>query len=154
MLEADTGTLYGTGKLLSAGEIVATEVDFETARIEAGAQATTNPYRMFLRCERGDSIDVRAQNEDCTYRVELRVEGYDMNFETVKAHVDDIIERVRYLVNAQMWSGDNLSSYYSDASAKVLDMVSLIGDSVVEDEGGMYRVHGAMEITVTVNRLR
>jgi len=152
LLQSDA-TLYGATGYIREGEIIDTEVDFETGRLESGVQATTNPYRIYMRCVRSETLNVRAQNEDYVFLIEIRIEGYDVNFETVKARIDDIIERIRYLVNYEMWTGNNLASYYTGTDCKVIDLVPEIGEPIIEDENGIFRVHGRLNITITVNRL-
>lgn len=152
LFEADTGTLYGETKLINTISVQQTE--FDKAKV-----SSKTPYKMFLACPDREKVETRAQNADYAFTVRYRVEGYEVDPDVAWQKLDDIDERIDYLCDNQMWSGSNLTSYYTNTVSTILDMEfeSSTCDVVREQgagEGTVWRVHLEGTVRVVVNRTR
>lgn len=147
LLEADT-VLYGSDKLINY--ITDDVVKYENARI-----GVDRPYKMFLKAPSKEKIATRmGNNADYAIIVEYRVEGLKSNPQTAYQNIDDIDERVDYLCDNEMWTGNNLSSHFTNSECTVIDIV--FGGSncdVSKDEGG-WKVECEGTIRVEINRVK
>jgi hypothetical protein len=114
-LKADTGTLYGTSKLLQI--IEGDPRKFDKAKID-----NKNRYALYLWCRNQDPLEIRSQNEYTNYFVNVRIEGLETNPQTALQNMDDAWERIAYLINNQMWAGLYMTSYYTDANAQIYNI--------------------------------
>ena len=147
LLESDS-TLYGSGKLINY--ITDDVVKFERARI-----GVDRPFKMFLSAPTREKITARmGKNADYAIIVSYRVEGLKSNPQTSYQSVDDIDERVDYLCDNEMWTGNNLSSHFSNSECTVID-INFEGSTcdVNDDEGG-WKVECEGTIRVEINRIK
>jgi hypothetical protein len=146
-LQADTTTLYGTSKLVQT--ISSSWTDYDSA----GAD-TIKPFRLFLYCPLKSPSEVRAQNSDDEYVVNMRIEGYKIDPETAVATIDDIDAQVELLINNQMYGGQMFTAYFTDSNAQVLDAEYQTGELTAEKQGDKIVVECAGTIIVKINRWR
>ena len=147
LFNADTTILYGDAKFINT--ITTNYTDFINARVTAKTS-----YKMFLKANSVQLIESRAQNADYTVNVVYRVEGYMVNPQTAQDHLDDIDERIRYLIENEMHGGTYLSSHFTNSETTVIDMEWLGSDSDVVMEDKEMRVHCEGNITVSLNRVK
>jgi hypothetical protein len=146
-LRADTTTLYGAAKLV---QIISSDwTDFNNASAD-----TVKPYKLFLRCPDKSPSEVRAQNSDDEFVVEMRIEGYKIDPDTIASKIDDIDAQVELLINEQMYGGQMFTSYFTDSNAQVIDAEYQTGDLTAEKQGDKYVVECAATIVVKTNRWR
>ncbi len=147
MLKADTGTLYGVGKLLSI--IEDKMVEFSKAKV-----SNLKPYGLYLWTSSEGTRSVRSQNEDTDYNINMRFEAVATKIETAKDRLDDAYERVKYLTNDQMWTGLNLTQYYTDSNRRIDNIEPIISEmpepDEIEGQHLIVEIEGA--ILVTINR--
>jgi hypothetical protein len=147
LFEADTGILYGATRLIQSVSVRA--VEFEKAKIDV-----TTPYKMYLSCEGRTKVDTRAQNTDYTFDVKYRIEGMSENPETARGYLDDVDERIEFLVDNQMYLGDRLVPYYVNTLSQVIDMAWVGSECKIMTENGVVQVESEGSISITINRLR
>ena len=151
LFEADTGTLFGQNKLIKS---ISTKFkEFESAKVDIGT-----PYKMYIKASLKEKTEARMQNADYTITVNYRVEGKTVEIETAVDRLDDIDDRIDYLIDNEMWSGDYLTNYLAVTGNTMInsEWVSSDVDSVLEptEGGGVWRVHCEGVITIEINRLK
>jgi len=144
-LQADTTTLYGSGKLVQT--ITSNPVLFEKASVDRN-----KPYKMYLWADARSEDVVRMQNEDTLYTVSFRIEGLNANVSYAMGVIDDIDFQVQKLVNEQMYKGQMFTAYYTDANAQVIDATYDSSNMDISAENGLITAECEGAITVTVNR--
>lgn len=149
MLKANS-TLYGstTGSLLQI--IEGDPKLFSKAKVNAKRQ----PYGLYLWAESSDSIEVRAQNKDVIYGINMRFEGLGLDITSVYKVIEDAYNLSMRLIDKQMWDGQYLTAYYSDSTATVINMES-VGSSLPppeEKERGFFASEIEGAATVEINR--
>lgn len=146
-LRADTTTLYGTSKLV---QVISSDwTEFNNASAD-----TVKPFKLYLECPTKSPSEVRAQNADDEYLVNMRIEGYKIDPDTAVATIDDIDAQVELLVNQQMYSGQMFTAYFTDSNAQVIDAEYHTGDLTAEKQGERIVVECAATIIVKINRWR
>jgi hypothetical protein len=115
MLIADGSILYGSGRLLQI--IEPSPIEFSNAKVD-----NHNQYGLYLWAEPEDTVDVRAHNGDDSYIINMRFEGIELDPYTAVKAIDNAYERVKFLVNSQMWQGQYLTDYYTDSKANVINI--------------------------------
>ena len=146
-LRADTTTLYGSGKLV---QVISSDLtEFNNASAD-----TIKPYKLYLSCPSKSPSEVRAQNGDDEYEVQMRIEGYKIDPDTAASTIDDIDAQVELLINEQMYGGQMFTSYFTDSNAQVIDAEYITGDLPVEPQGDKIVVECAATIIVKINRWR
>lgn len=146
-LQADTSILYGTSKLVQV--ISSNWKDFRGASAD-----TVKPFKLYLATPPKNSADVRAQNADIEFAVNMRIEGYKIDPDTAASTIDDIDAQVELLINQQMYNGQMFSAYFTDSKALVIDAEYQSGDLSMEDTGDKLVVECAATILVKINRWR
>ena len=152
LFEADASILYGQNKLINSISIKFKE--FEQAKIDIGT-----PYKMYIKAPDKEKQEARMQNADYIITINYRVEGKTIDPETAIERLDDIDERIDYLVDNQMWGGLYLTDYLNvDGNTLVnTEWISSSVDTVMEvtDDGGeVWRIHCEGTITAEINRLK
>lgn len=145
-LVTDTTVLYGSARYLQM--IIPKAIEFTKARVN-----NNNPNALYIWVESLDPVEERIQNSDFMYTVDLRFESLFSNPETGSNNIDNSIERVNYLINTEIRNGNDLSSYYSDSNAQIIDMAPMSSTfpSPVESNGRVIvEIEGA--ISILVNR--
>lgn len=148
LLKSDS-TLYGQGKLIN--KISIRWQDYENAKVDR-----KNPYQLFLKTPTYEKIQARMQSSDYMITCEYRGEGRTNNAEDAWQWLDDISERIDYLVDNVMWSGDHLTSHYTNTEATLINIEHTISDQDVIDEGSpsAWRAHLDGIITVEIQRTK
>jgi len=148
-LQADTTILYGSGKLIPAGDIISKEVEFEKAKVDVNS-----PYKIFLKCDTIEQGEQRAKNKDYSIACQYRVEGLAKDPQTAKDKCDDINERIDFLFSDQMWNGLQMTGFITNSESCVIDIdvSNIVGEAVGQD--GAWRVHGEGELLFTINRVK
>lgn len=148
LLESDTGTLYGTNNYLQY--ITSDPTKYTSARIERAAQ-----YALFIWVNDEDTGDVRMQNADDIYSVDLKYVGFQADAKTTINQLDNAHETVVSLIRAEMWNGTLLCDYHNDTNAQIID-ITVSGSSLPPPEEGTdsrqltFTLENA--ITIMVNR--
>lgn len=145
-LKADTTTLYGDSKYLQL--IESNAVYFTKAKV-----SNKNPNALYLWVSSIDTQEERMQNGDYRYMVDMRFESKYSNPDDAIDNIDNALERVNKLLNTEIRDGNDLSSYYTDTNAMVIDIVPTNSTlSQPLDENGVINVEIEGAITVIVNR--
>ena len=147
LFKADTAILYGSGKLLE--HISVRYLEFEKAKLTVG-----QGYKMYLKGNLREKVAARMQCSDYIVTVESRIEGITVDPETAQQHIDDIDERIDYLIDNQMWTGVNLTPYFSNSESTVINLEWISSSCEPELINDQWRVHSEGIMTVEVNRLR
>ena len=149
MLQANS-TLYGntTASLLQI--IEGDPKKFSSAKVNAKRQR----YGLYLWAESSDSVEVRAQNKDVIFGINMRFEGINIDLTAGIQVIEDAYNMAMLLIDKQMWDGQYLTAYYSDSTASVINMES-VGSSLPPPEKGeksffSSEIEGAA--TVEINR--
>lgn len=147
LLEADS-ELYGASGHLNY--ITDNIVEFENARV-----SIDKPYKMYLKAPRRDKIDTRmGNNADYAITVEYRIEGLKSNPQTAIEKIDDIDERIDYLIDNQMWTGNNLSGHFTNSESTIIDMVFEGSEADTRKDEGGWKVECEGTIRVEINRVK
>lgn len=144
MLKADTTVLYGNDLLLQS--IVNSAVEFEKAKVGI------RDYKMFLNVNQKNTIENRAQNKDCIYTLNYRIEGQHSNPDEAQKIIDKIDEQMDLLIDAEFSSGDMLTSYYTDTKAQVYDCEYDNSELTVETVDNKIIAECEGAISVYINR--
>lgn len=147
LFEADTGNLYGRNNLIS--NISLNIVEFLAAWIDV-----KTPYKMFLSAPSKESSSVRMQNEDYIITINYRIEGRSNDEQTAYTRLDDIDERIEYLINNEMWGGTYLTNYLSVSNNSLINTEWQRSDCDIIQENDVLRVHCEGSFTVEINRLK
>ena len=147
LFEADTTVLYGAAMLIN--NITSNYVQFENAKVNANT-----PYKMFIKTNSTELLEGRAQNADYAVTVAYRVEGFQKDPQTAYERLDDIDERIRYLIENEMHGGTYLTSHYSNSETVVIDMEWMSSDDDVVLENDEWRVHLEGELRISLNRVK
>lgn len=120
ILRADTTTLYGTTKYLQL-------ISSEPEEFAAASVNVTIPYGLFIDCEADESpiIGSRYSYED--YLIRMRFECNVENHHDAYDRLSLSWERIKYLVNYQMYSGLQCTSYYTNATSRVVVIEPRVG---------------------------
>ncbi len=147
LFEADTDTLYGSGKLLQY--ISADPKLYRKAKCDR-----LRPCRLYISVTPCNTIDVRSQNTDESYEIDLRFIASQSNYTTAINKLDEAYERIKYLINNEMWSGTMLTAYYTDTNAKVINMEPVSGElpPPEDDDTNDITIDADCSATVIVNR--
>ena len=146
-LRADTATLYGSGKLV---QVISSDwTDFNNASAD-----TVKAYKLFLSCPPKTTAEVRSQNADSEFEVQMRIEGYKIDPDTAASNIDDIDAQVALLINQQMYNGQMFTEYFTDTSAQVIDAEYISGDLTIDGDADRAVVECAALIIIRVNRWR
>lgn len=145
MFRADTAVLYGQSGYVQ--DIVSDEIEYLNSSIDI-----TKPYKIFLKCSPSTTDAVRMQNEDVLYQVEFRIEGCHQDPRESRKQLDLAEHRMRKLINTQMYDGDTFTDFYTDSSARILDVEMTDGDLGTEEREGRVVVEDEGIINVFVNR--
>lgn len=147
LFEADS-TLYGSGKLINY--ITADVVKFETARV-----GVDKSYKMFLKATSREKIAARmGNNADYAITVLYRIEGLQSNPQTAYQNIDDVDERIDYLCDNEMWTGNNLSDHFVNAECTVINIEFQGSDCDVRIDDGGCKVECEGSIRVEINRIK
>lgn len=145
MLQADTTVLYGSGKLLQV-------IDYGIENFEKTKVNTQRPFGMYLAAEIEDSQEIRSQNEYINYLINIRFAAHQRSLQNAYSAIDNAYERVKYLVNDQMWTGQMMSLYNNDTNAQIFNIEPTGSDldTPEETEGNLLRVNidGAILVEV------
>ena len=148
LFEADTSVLYGSTKLINY--ITTDIVKFENAKL-----GVDQPYKMFLKAPRREKVDVRMSgNVDYNIYVEYRIEGLKANPQTSYTNIDDIDERIEHLCDNEMWEGNNLSSYFTNAEVTIINIEWEGSNADVKKDEGGWKVESEGTIRVEINRVK
>lgn len=145
-LKADTTILYGDSKYVQL--IESNSVYYEKAKVN-----NKNQNAMFLRVSSKDTQEERMQNGDYQYIIDVRFESLYSNPNVAIENIDNALERVEVLLNTEIRTGNDLSSYYTDANANIIDIVttnSTVSEPTHENSVVSVEIEGA--ISVIVNR--
>jgi len=147
MLKADTTTLFGTNKLLQTIESTGTKFDKAKVNIKS-------PFGLYIWCEDKIPIDERMQNSDDLYILNFRYEGRASVRETAIENIDDADEQVTKLARAQMFEGQQLTGYYTDSNAQVIDVAPSTSSlpAPEEREDNMVIIENEAALEIQVNR--
>jgi len=129
LLKADTGTLYGTGKMLQ--KISSSPKEFETAKVSSRLETG-----LYMWISDGDTVDDRIQNTDDLYTLDMRFVGNKADPDTAIDNIDDAFERCKVLIRNQMYEGQYMTSYYTDSNAQFvnIDVISSVLPAPDSDE--------------------
>jgi len=146
MLKADTGTLYGSGKLV---QIITDDWSlFENSKTDIN-----NPYKMYIKIgQKGKISSGRFQNTDESYTAEYRVEGTNTKPDTIAGTIAQIDERVSKLIDLQFFNGDMFTDYYSDANVTVYNAEYDSSNLTVETKNNKVIAECEGAITIFINR--
>lgn len=147
--KADTGTLYGTSKHLQL-------IEYDPVKFENSKADNSKPFGLYMWISNESTVGFMARNSDELYEVSLRFVGIKSDFSGVFTQIDNAYERIKYLVNEQMYLGTMLTGYYSvsSASAQIINIEatnSQLTPAVIETENRITFDANAA-IAVTVNR--
>jgi len=147
LLEADT-TLYGPSAYINY--ISDNIVDYENARV-----GVDKPYKMYIKAPRREKVDVRmCSNVDYNIFVEYRIEGLKSNPQTAIEKIDDIDDRIQHLCDNQMWSGNNLAPYFTNAECTVVNIEWEGSNAYTRKDDGGWKVDAEGTIRVEINRIK
>ena len=145
LFRSDTTVLYGDGKLLQL-------IEDKAALFSKAKVNYNNPNALYLWVDLSDTTEERMQNTDSSYLCNFRFESIQVNPENAANTIDDSLERINYLINEEMYTGQVLSSYYTDSSAQIINMVPLSSTfEYPESTDGkrmIIEIEGAIEIEV------
>jgi hypothetical protein len=151
MLKADS-VLYGASGLVQ--KIESKSVEFSNARADAKRNRTV----LYMWSSPEETSDVRMQNSDENYTINMRFETLNIDYEAGVRNIDDAYERVKILTNDQMFNGQMLTAYYTDSTAQIFNIeptVSSLPEPLVEeDRPGVIVSEVESAIIVQVNRWR
>lgn len=149
MLKADTTTLYGASKLVQI--IDPNPIRFTKAKIN-----NSKPVGIYLWAEPEDTVDVRSQNTDEQFIINMRFEGINLDPQNAEKQIDDAYEQVKLLTNTQMWNGQMMTAYYTDSNAQIFNIEPITSTlpppEPVENQRIVIEIEGA--VLVEVNRWR
>ncbi len=148
MLKADTTTLYGSGKLLQI-------IDPNPVSMTKAYVDNTNSAGLYIWAEGNDTLSLtRSQNHDDAYTISMRFEIIGLDIKTCFQQIDDAFEKVKDLVNRQMYTGAMLASYYTDSNAQVINIEPAGGSLPPIEEGlnGTIVVEAENAFLVEINR--
>lgn len=146
MLKNDTTMLFGQGKLLQ-------QININATLYEDAAVTNNKPFQLFFRASPRETLVYKMQNSDIAYTIDYRICGIRRDPDEVRQKIDDIDERMLYLINNEMYTGNNFTSWYTDSTAIVFD-VSIDNSSLdveVRDTKIIAECEGG--ISVFINRL-
>lgn len=147
LLESDS-ELYGTTGHLNY--ITDNIVEYDKARV-----TIDRPYKMFLKAPIREKIATRmGNNADYAIIVEYRIEGLRSNPQTAVDKIDDIDERIDYLIDNEMWTGNNLSSRFTNSESSVTDINTEGSEADVSKDEGGWKVECEGSIRVEINRIK
>lgn len=147
LFESDS-TLYGTSALINY--ITDSIVEFENAKV-----SIDKPYKMYLKAPRREKVDVRmGNNVDYNIYVEYRIEGLRSNPQTAIENIDDIEDRMQHLCDNEMWSGNNLSAYFTNTESTIINVEWENGTADIRKEEGGIKVEAEGTIRVEINRIK
>ena len=146
-LKSDTSILYGSGKLLQI--IDPNPVEYTNAFTDA----KNNYAALYLWATPEDSINlIRSQNHDDTYTVNMRFEVIGLDIYICYQSIDDAFERMKKLINTQMYNGGLLSGYYTDGNAQIINietMSSSLPEPQSTDKGHIVvEIEGAIQVQI------
>jgi hypothetical protein len=144
LLIGDTTILYGQDKLIKF--ISSNPIDYEASKVDVNT-----PYKMYLYAPSREPVEVRAQNEDYAIIVNYNIEGVTRNPDTAYARLDDIDKRINYLCNNQMWTGDNLSTFFTNANCTIIDIEVQTGETNIVSDQGYLQCEAKGSIRVVIN---
>lgn len=141
----DTDTLYGSGKLLQL-------IEDKAALFSKAKVSNNNPNALYLWVDLSDTTEERMQNADTSHLCNFRFESIQVNPENASNTLDDSLERIKYLINKEMYDGQVLSEYYTDTNAQVINMVLLTSTfeppESTDGKKMIIEIEGAIEIEV------
>jgi hypothetical protein len=143
VLLADTSVLYGDTKLVQA--ISSDPVEYIEAKVNI-----RKPFKLFVVCEDERTVEYGTQNSRVQFDIGYRVEGKQADPENARDTIDDIDNRIRDLINTQMFGGRQFVDYYSDTSNRVVDAEYDNASLVVEQRGDRVAVECSGAIVLTV----
>ena len=147
LFESDT-TLYGPIGYINF--ITDRFVDFENSRI-----GIDKPYKMYLKCTRREKIEVRmGKNVDYAFTVLYRIEGLKSNPETAKEQIDIIDERIEHLCDNEMWTGNNLSSHFTNTECTIINIEWEASECDTRKDDGGWKVECEGSIRIEINRVK
>jgi len=146
MLKADTGTLYGSTKLVQV--VTDNWAVFEKAKTDIN-----NPYKMFFKVGGKSKVSSgRFQNTDEAYIADYRIEGVHTKPDTIANNIAEIDERVSKLIDLQFFNGTMFTDYYSDDKVTVYDVTYDNSDLTVEAKNNKVIAECEGAITILLNR--
>lgn len=145
---ADTTKLYGQNKLCQHVEV--NPVYFEKSAVDI-----KRPNRIFLRCAPKENFEYRMQNNDIVYTIDYRIASrYSSDPNKAQQKIDDIDERMAYLIDSQMFTGSMFTDYYDETDTDTVYDVTYDNSSLVtEERDGVIIAECEGAIRVFVNRL-
>ena len=145
LLLADTKILYGTDKLVQ--DIHSDPVKYLNPKVD-----NRNPFQIFLFCEDKQKVGYGMQNAIEQYSVSYRIAGIFVDQDAVYDRIDDIDKRINALIDAQMFSGEQFTSFYSDTKTRIIDGAYDNSGLTIELHSGKVAVECAGAITfMTIN---
>lgn len=147
LLESDS-TLYGSGKLINY--ITDNIVNFRNAKV-----GVDRSYKMFLSAPTREKINTRmGNNTDYAFTVDYRIEGVQSNPHTAYTNIDDIDERIEYICDNEMWTGNNLSAHFTNSECTIIDINYEGSTCEITDDDGAWKVESEGSIRIEINRIK
>lgn len=146
--KADTDVLYGETKLIQL-------IKGKTALFSRAKVNNNKPNAIYLHCSGKVKTQARLQNADYDYFIDIRFESIQTDPEKASSTLDDALEQIDKLINEDGWSnGELLSSYYTDASAKIrsIDLVESTFPPPTHGENKRMVIEIEGAIVVNINR--
>ena len=112
MLKADTDVLYGATKLVQV--ITHDPTLYDNAKVDLA-----NPFKMFCWATEEQTDTFQMQSVMEVYTINIRIVGKLSIVQDMIKMLDKINERIKYLVNAQMFGADRFAAYYTDTDARI-----------------------------------
>ncbi len=149
MLKNDTSILYGASNFLQI--IEPNPIRFAKAKVN-----NSDRYGLYLWAEPEDTQDVRSQNEDEQFIINMRFEGINLDPENAEKQIDDAYQRVKVLVNTQMHDGQMMTDWYTDTRAQIFNIEPVTSSLPAPEPEGNQKITIEIEgaILVEVNRWR
>ena len=148
-LKADTSVLYGSGRMVQI--IDPNPVEFSTAFTDA----KNNYAALYVWATSEDSFNqIRSQNHDDTYTINMRFDIIGLDLYTCYQNIDNAFERIKKLVNSEMYAGGLLSGYYTDGKAQIINIETTASTlpEPQEIESGHIVVEIESAVVVEINR--
>jgi hypothetical protein len=145
-LKADTTTLYGASKLVQI--ITSDPILFIQAAVDINS-----PYKLFIWAPDNPTTAVRTQNSDEVFVLNFRIDGLAVVAETAFKNIDCVDQRLKILINSQMYSGAYFKSYYTDSTATVFDAERTDASISVTKDNNIVTAECSGAIRISVNRL-
>lgn len=147
LLQDDTDNLYGPSKLINY--ISVKYVEWEKAKVHID-----KPYKMYIKAPRKDKVNVRmGNNADYSIVATYRIEGLASDPQTAYERIDDIDERINYLCDYEMHSGNNLSTHFNNTECTVTNIEWEGSDCDTRKDEGGWKVECEGTIRIEINRI-